>query len=151
MDFGRDSEAMGMEVRVETGGEDMDDVSGLDIEIDRLIILLTGDADQAVVQSAIFSLLGFGPEAFVQLTATAIEVLGRSCQARHGAIAILIAGWGSLVNPSARAAMRPSRDGRACHRDRPGCRTDAQSLIWWFLVSVPCALAASVNEAVVDR
>jgi hypothetical protein len=103
MDFGRDSEVMGMEVRVETGGEDMDDVSGLDIEIDRLIILLTGDADQAVVQSAIFSLLGLGPAAFGQLTATiyttgdhrlrlrAIEVLGLSCQSRHGAIAILAA------------------------------------------------------------
>jgi hypothetical protein len=130
MDLGSDSEAIGMEARIDTGGNEGDYVSALDREIDRLIGLLADDEEQAVDQFAMFTLLGFGPEAFVQLTATAIEVLGRSCQAQHGAIAILIAGWGSLVNPSARAAMRPSRDGRACHRDRPGCRTDARRVLF---------------------
>jgi hypothetical protein len=116
MDFGRNSEADGTEARVDTGGDRGDDESGLDIEIDRPIGLLVNE-EQAVIQSAMYTLMDLGPAAFWQLTAAAIEVLGRSCWAHHGAIAILIAGWGSLVNPSARAAMRPTRDGRACHRD----------------------------------
>jgi hypothetical protein len=89
----------------------------LEREIDRLLGLLAGDEEQAVVQSAMFTLLGFGPAAFRQLTATiytteddrlrlrAIEVLGLSSQSHHGAIPILIAAWGVLVDPSARAAI----------------------------------------------
>jgi hypothetical protein len=116
MDFERDSEADGTEARIDTGGDDRDDGSAIDREIDRLIVLLVNE-EQAVIRSAMYTLMDLGPAAFWHLTAAAIEVLGRSCRAHHGAIAILIAGWGSLVNPSARAAMRPSRDRRACHRD----------------------------------
>jgi hypothetical protein len=66
MDLERDSEAIGMEARIDTGGDESDLRSGLENEIDRLIALLSGDADQAVVQSAKFTLLGLGPAAFGQ-------------------------------------------------------------------------------------
>jgi hypothetical protein len=92
-----------MEAPINTGGEVGDDVSGLDREIDRLIVLLAGDADQAVYQSAMFTLLGFGPAAFGQLAEAmyateedqlhlrAIEVLGLACKSHFEPNAILAA------------------------------------------------------------
>jgi hypothetical protein len=74
-----------IEARIETDG-DLGAV--LDIEIDRLVGLLAGDEEQAVVKSAMIKFMGFGPATFVKLTATmytteddrlrirAIEVLG---------------------------------------------------------------------------
>jgi hypothetical protein len=65
-----------------------------------------------------FTLLVLGLEVFGQLTATmypteddrlrirAIEVLDLSSRSPHGAIAILIAAWGVLVDPSARLAIQ---------------------------------------------
>jgi hypothetical protein len=95
-----------------------DDGSGIEREIEWLIGLFVADSNQAVVQSARFTLLGLGPAAFGQLTTMmyateddrlrlrAIEVLGLSSQSHHGAIPILIAAWGVLVDPSARAAIQ---------------------------------------------
>jgi hypothetical protein len=57
MDLGCDSETIGMEASVDTGG---DDGSGPDIAIDRLIGLLASDADQAVAQSAMIMLINLG-------------------------------------------------------------------------------------------
>jgi hypothetical protein len=50
--------------RIDLVGGDGNDASGLDREIDRPIVLLAGDADQVVVQSVVFTLLGLGPAAF---------------------------------------------------------------------------------------
>jgi hypothetical protein len=118
IDFGRNSEAIGMEAPIDTCGDEGEDGSVLEREIDRPIVLLAGDADQAVVQFAMFALLGLGPEAFGQLTATmytteddrpsirAIEDLGLACQSHSKPIAIIASAWGVLVDPGAREAIR---------------------------------------------
>jgi hypothetical protein len=64
------SGAIGMEARIDKGGDQGNDRAGLEGEIDRLISVLAVDADQAVVQAAMFTLLGLGPAAFGRLTAT---------------------------------------------------------------------------------
>jgi hypothetical protein len=106
-----------MKAQIETGGQAGDDGSVLDIEIDRLIGLLAADEDQAVVQSAIFRLVGIGPPAFgplsealyetedVLLRLRTIVVLGISSLSHPEAVASLVAEWGVLVDPSARAAI----------------------------------------------
>jgi hypothetical protein len=103
-----------MEAQIETGGQVGDDVSGLDREIDWLIGLLATDEDLAVIQSAIFTLVGIGPPAFVPLSEAlyetedvrlrvrTIEVLGISSLSHTEAIAILVAAWRGLVEPRAR-------------------------------------------------
>jgi hypothetical protein len=103
-----------MEAGIDLVGGDGNDASGLDREIDRLIVLLAGDEERAVVQSVVFTLLGLGPAAFGQLTEAiyttedgqlrlrTIEVMGLSSQSRHGTIPILIAAW---------IARRPDRPG----------------------------------------
>jgi hypothetical protein len=57
---------IGMEARIDSGGEDG---SEIEREIEWLIGPFVADANQAVVQSAMFTLLGFGPAAFARLTA----------------------------------------------------------------------------------
>jgi hypothetical protein len=106
-----------MEARIETGSEDGDEMSGLGREIDRLIGHLADDEVQAVVQSAMFTLVGIGPAAFGRLSQTmyeaaddrlrirTIEVLGLYSQAHPEAVAILVAAWGVLIDPRARGAI----------------------------------------------
>jgi hypothetical protein len=109
------SEAIGMEARVETGG---DDRSMLDIEIDRLIGLLAADENQAIVSAAMILLVKLGPAAFARLTAAmwtteddrlrirAIEVLGVCCLSHPEAQAILIVSLKVVVEPRALGAIR---------------------------------------------
>jgi hypothetical protein len=118
MKRGRDSEVIGMEARIEMGGEDGDEMSGLDHEIKRLIGLLADGENQQDAQSAMFTLVGIGPAAFKQLTEAmyetaddrlrirTIEILGLSCLCHPEAIAILVAAWGVLVEPRARGAIQ---------------------------------------------
>jgi hypothetical protein len=117
MKRGRDSEVIGMEARIEMGGEDGDEMSGLDHEIKRLIGLLADGENQQDAQSAMFTLVGIGPAAFGRLTQTmyetaddrlrirTIEILGLSCRCHPEAIAILVAAWGVLVESRARGVI----------------------------------------------
>jgi hypothetical protein len=114
-----------MEARIDTGGDEGDGGSGLGCEIGRLIVLLAGDADQAVYQFAMFTLVNLAPAAFRQLTATmcttaddrlhlrAIEVLGLACKSHFEPNAILAAvcrteaAHDLLVSPIPRRLRRP--------------------------------------------
>jgi hypothetical protein len=107
-----------MEAHINSGGVDGDDGSGLETEIDGMIGLLAGDADQAVVQFAMAGLRASGPAAFWRLAAAirttedaslrlrAIEVLGLSCRSHIEPVAILAGIWEDLVDPVARESIR---------------------------------------------
>jgi hypothetical protein len=115
IDFGRNAEAIGIEVRVETSG---DDGSMLDTQIDRLIDLLAADEEQAIVSAAMILLVHLGPTVFARLTAAmwtseddrlrirTIEVLGVCCLSHPEARAILIVSLKVVVEPFALGAIR---------------------------------------------
>jgi hypothetical protein len=118
MELGRDSEAIGMEARIKTGGEGRDEMSGLICEISRLIGHLAGDEEQPVAQSAMTTLVNLGPAAFVQLAAAmwsteddrlrirTIEVLGVCSLSHPEAIAFLVASLKVVIEPRALGAIR---------------------------------------------
>jgi hypothetical protein len=103
-----------MEARIDTG----DDGSGLEREIDRLIGLLAGHEEQAVVSSAMITLVNLGPAAFVRLTAAmwateddhhrirTIEVLGVCCLSHPEAVSVLVAALNVVVEPRALGAIQ---------------------------------------------